>query len=106
LVINLEHCTTRRADNTLSWKDINARFVGPVDAFNPQLYALSGDIRGVGLEVKDAQGKILIPGEAVTVGNVTGDKQQLVFYIRLATDNSATNDGAGSTTLKLNISYD
>ncbi|MBB1200813.1 type 1 fimbrial protein [Enterobacteriaceae bacterium 89] len=106
LTINLEHCTNRRRDNSLMWKNISARFIGQVDQYNPKLFALSGDIKGAGIQVQDGQGNILIPGDLVRVGNVVGENTKLVFYIRLAANNSATNDGAGFTTLKLNISYD
>lgn len=106
LNINLEHCTVKNSTGGVRWKNITATLMGAVDVQDPRLFALTGEAKGIGIQIRDRSGKMILPGEIVTAGDISQREIKLVFLIRLAADSEKMSDGAGSATIKLKINYD
>lgn len=106
LVIKLEHCTVVHDDGETTWKDINVTFLGAPDTADARLFAISGNVSGIGVQVLDTQRNVILPGQTFLERSVAEGEIQLTYYVRLATDSNIINDGVGSATIKLRLSYD
>ncbi|WP_339275243.1 fimbrial protein [Enterobacter asburiae] len=106
LVIKLEHCTVLHVDGKRTWKNINVTFLGEPDEKDAHLFSISGETRGIGVQVLDSQRNAVLPGQTFVERSVAEGDVQLTYYVRLATDSNKINDGVGSATIKLRLSYD
>lgn len=102
--IRLVNCTlTPQAAGKPDWSHFQVTFDGPRTHNN--LFGLSGDARGVGLQITDAQGRIGAPGQPMTDGVLTEGNQQLDYVLRLAGNHETPRPGDYRTTIRFKVAY-
>ncbi|HEY3591111.1 MAG TPA: fimbrial protein [Buttiauxella sp.] len=105
-VIKLVHCTRVRSDGVTEWKNITATFSGDTDRYNNTLFSLTGDVRGVGVQLRDDNSNIIIPGEVVSRNQIPLNIAEMRYSVRLVADSNKIESGVGHSTIRLRLDYD
>ena len=101
--IRLINCSLTRQGGALpDWRYFRATFDGHDER---GLFALTGDARGVALQLADAQGNIARPGVPLPPGQLTAGDQQLDYTLRLVADREVLKAGNLRATLKFRMDY-
>ncbi len=80
-------------------------FVGAPDGANPQLLAVNGDVRGVGVRFTDQQGRAIRVNEVNQAYLLNPGENILVFYAGLESTQKAVRGGDFSAVVNIRVSY-
>ncbi|WP_158784159.1 fimbrial protein [Pantoea sp. BAV 3049] len=101
--IHLKDCVLRRTDTRLpDWNKFAITFDGEADGDN---FAVSGDARGVALQVTDKKGNVARPGEALEAGMLNEGDQELHFALRVVSNNKPLRKGTFWSVVHFRINY-
>ncbi|MGG8041373.1 fimbrial protein [Klebsiella aerogenes] len=102
--IRLINCTlTPLRPNSPDWSKFRITFDGPSTGQN--LFRVSGDARGVGLQIADTAGAVAIPGEAMPAAELLIGNMQLNYTLRLMSNREHLRAGAYRTTIRFKLDY-
>ncbi len=104
--ILLENCSLDRATTDPhaagDWRYFQVTFDGARDGKN---FAVDGDAEGVALQLRDEEGRVAIPGQAMPAGNVQPGAIRLKYTLRLIGNGHDLQAGAYHTTIRYRLDY-
>lgn len=87
------------------WKSVAVTFAGePVDG-HPELFAVSGDARGMALAVSDKQGNSAQPGVAMEDIPLNEEGNALDYRLQVVPTGAVFEEGAWSGTIRFMVAY-
>ncbi|BET81286.1 Fimbrial anchor (Mannose-resistance fimbriae), MrfB protein [Edwardsiella anguillarum] len=102
--IRLEHCDLARDNpNQPDWNTFRVTFDGA--ATHHDLFAVSGEGRGVGLQIADEADNLAIPGVKMPAGNLHPGSNMLYYTMRLVTNHKKLQAGAYRTSIRFKLDY-
>lgn len=97
--VRLENCLLS-ADG----KSLKITFTGPADSNG--LFAISGEAEGVGIQLSQGDGSVIMPGKAVALPDIPQTKNITLNYrLRLIADRKSLKTGAYRSTVNFNLDY-
>ena len=97
--VRLENCLLS-ADG----KSLVITFTGPVDSNG--LFAISGEAEGVGIQLSQGDGSVIMPGKAVALPDIPQTKNITLNYrLRLIADRNSIKTGIYRSTVNFNLDY-
>lgn len=101
--LQLIHCDISRSNSKLSdWKHFKLTFDGKADG---KFFGLNGGAKGVALEIKDEQGNIAVPGEAMASHGIIPGSMRLDYTIRLVSNNKLLTSGTYTSSVRFKMDY-
>lgn len=101
--IHLINCILHRVDPTLpDWQAFRVTFDGTPDG---QLLGVEGDARGVGLQIKDHQGNIALPGVPLPAAELTAGDKVLQYTMNLVPNQQVLRAGEYRSTVRFKMDY-
>ncbi|ENZ7484579.1 fimbrial protein [Klebsiella aerogenes] len=104
--IRLVNCSLQRhSPNNLpvdDWQYFKVTFDG---IRNHGAFGVEGNARGVALQIRDAQGNIANPGQALPAGNIEPGTMQLNYTLRLVGDGENLSAGSYHSTIRYKLDY-
>lgn len=101
--IHLVNCHLAHLDaGATDWRYFQATFDGLNDN---DRFGLSGNARGVALELTDSRGNVARPGEALLPGELNAGGSRLDYTLRLVGDGQVLRAGDFHTTLRFRLDY-
>ncbi|ENG2091550.1 fimbrial protein [Morganella morganii] len=97
--VRLENCLLS-ADG----KSLAITFTGPVDSNG--LFVISGEAEGVGIQLSQGDGSVIMPGKAVALPDIPQTKNITLNYrLRLIADRNSIKTGIYRSTVNFNLDY-
>ncbi|GIZ28118.1 fimbrial protein [Morganella morganii] len=97
--VRLENCLLS-ADG----KSLAITFTGPADSNG--LFAISGEAEGVGIQLSQGDGSVIMPGKAVALPDIPQTKNITLNYrLRLIADRNSMKTGIYRSTVNFNLDY-
>lgn len=101
--IHLINCILHRTDPALpDWQTFRATFDGTPDG---QLLGVEGDARGVGLQIKDHQGNIALPGVPLPAAELSSGNKALQYTMNLVPNQQVLRAGEYRSTVRFKMDY-
>lgn len=104
--IRLVNCSLQRhSPNNLpvdDWQYFKVTFDG---VRNHGAFGVEGNARGVALQIRDAQGNIANPGQALPAGNIEAGTMQLNYTLRLVGNGDNLSAGSYHSTIRYKLDY-
>jgi type 1 fimbria pilin len=102
--IHLENCVLQPlTPGRQPWSNFRVTFDGA--ATDGELFSLRGGVRGIGLEISDAQGNRILPGTTAQTGQLQPGAMRLDYSLRLVGNHQKLRAGAYSTTVRFKLDY-
>ncbi len=101
--IRLVGCRWERySSNKNQWQTFDVTFDGPgVDNF----FTVTGEAKGVQLEIRDEQGIQVIPGKTLPKKSIASGDMSLKYTLQLVTNHQRLQPGSYQTLLRFKIDY-
>lgn len=99
---NITPMTTTASSLQPSYK---ARFTGVADTFNPELIKVTG-ASGIGLRLRDSQGKSVIPGRTGNALLLTPGQNQLTFTLAAERNGAVFTPGSYHSVINFSMIYE
>ncbi len=101
--VELIHCELSRPDPKLpDWRHFQVTFDGDADG---SLFGVSGEAKGVALEITDSRGNKATPGAPLPVGEITPGTMKLDYTMRLVSNNQVLKAGGYTSSLHFKLDY-
>ncbi|OKB66579.1 pilin [Serratia marcescens] len=102
--IRLVDCAlTPMLPNRPDWSHFRVTFDGPTA--HDDLFSVSGQARGVGLQIADIAGAIAVPGKPMPASALQVGSMRLDYTLRLVGDHQTLRAGAYRTTIRFKLDY-
>lgn len=102
--IRLVNCTFEREDpNQPDWKYFRVTFDGEREN---KLFAISGEAKGVGLEIRRQDGEMAVPGQAMSPQDLTQGTRDLIYQLRLVADHHSLRSGLYHSLIRFKLDYE
>lgn len=102
--IRLVDCAlTPMLPNRPDWSHFRVTFDGPTA--HDALFSVSGQARGVGLQIADNAGSIAVPGKPMPANDLQVGSMKLDYTLRLVGDHQTLRAGAYRTTIRFKLDY-
>lgn len=103
LSIELINCVLERpVQNHHGWSHFQVTFDGDADG---ELFGISGDAKGMAIQISDENGHIARPGEALPAANITPGTMNLNYKIRLVANGQAIVPGDYFSAIRFKTDY-
>lgn len=101
--IELINCVLSRAENQLpNWGGFQVIFDGDTDG---ELFEMHGGVKGVGLQIVDAEGNVAHPGNPIAIRELSPGRMLLNFQIRLIGNKHLLRVGKYYSAIRFKMSY-
>lgn len=104
--IKLVNCSLERYSNNNKpvddWQYFSVTFDGKRDA---ESFGVSGNAQGVALQIRDKDGNVAIPGQALPAGEIEPGSMRIDYTLRLIGDGNELQAGAYHTTIRYKLDY-
>ncbi|MHA6679804.1 fimbrial protein [Enterobacter cloacae] len=101
--IELVNCVLERpVPNHPGWRNFQVTFDGDADG---QLFGVSGNAKGIAIQISDEQGHIARPGEALPAGAIMSETMILKYRIKIVPNNKAVVPGDYSSSIRFKMDY-
>lgn len=101
--IHLVDCVLTRFDLTQSdWQLFQITFDGDRDS---NYFGVTGDARGVALMIRDANGAVAIPGDALPIGPILPGESQLRYTLSLVGNQDTLQAGDYRSAIRFRMDY-
>lgn len=101
--VELIHCELSRPDPKLpDWRHFQVTFDGDADG---SLFGVSGEAKGVALEITDSHGNKAAPGEPLPLGEITHGSMKLDYTMKLISNNQALKAGGYTSAVRFKLDY-
>lgn len=101
--VQLIHCELSRPNSRFSdWRHFQVTFDGDADG---EHFGVSGDAKGVALEIKDSHGNIAMPGEAMPLEGITPGNLRLNYTMRLVSNKKTLKSGSYASSIRFKMNY-
>ncbi|CAI1945085.1 MULTISPECIES: fimbrial protein [Serratia] len=101
--VELINCTlTRQGQNLPDWSYFQVTFDGDADG---ELFGVSGDAKGVALEITDSHGNKAEPGEPLPIGYLTAGTMKLDYTIKLVSNSQVLKSGGYNSAVRFKLDY-
>lgn len=102
--IRLSNCTLTPQDTYRpAWSVLEMTFDGATTDNN--LFSVSGDAKGVGLQIKDSNGVIALPGHPLPTNEIHPGSLKLNYSLRLIGNRDALKPGSYHTIIRFKVDY-
>jgi type 1 fimbria pilin len=101
--VELINCELSRADEKLpDWRHFQVTFDGDADG---SLFGVSGEAKGVALEITDNSGNKASPGKALPLGGITPGSMKLDYRMKLVSNSQSLKSGAYTSAVRFKLDY-
>ncbi|MGQ8776651.1 fimbrial protein [Serratia sp. NA_112.1] len=101
--VDLINCALTRPDPTLpDWRYFQVTFDGDADG---ALFGVSGEAKGIALEITDSHGNKAEPGEPLPIGGLTPGTMKLDYTMRLVSNSQVLKSGAYTSAVRFKLDY-
>ncbi|RTP97277.1 type 1 fimbrial protein [Enterobacter sp. WCHEn045836] len=103
LSIELINCALERpVPNHPGWRNFQVTFDGDADG---QLFGISGDAKGIAIQISDEEGHIARPGEALPAGKIAPENMLLKYTIKIVSNNKVIVPGDYFSSIRFKMEY-
>jgi len=85
------------------WSSFRVTFDGSVT--DQDLFSVTGDASGVGLQITDVSGNVAIPGQAMAIGLIEPGNMSLDYILRLMPDHHTLRPGTYRSVIRFKMDY-
>lgn len=85
-----------------AWQTFSVTFDGPASG---DWFAVSGEARGVAMQLQDVDGKTIYPGKSTEKQNITPRNKVLHYGLRLVSDKKPLRPGEYQSALRFKLDY-
>jgi type 1 fimbria pilin len=104
--IRLVNCNLSRAQTSAAmlpdWQYFRVTFDGIHDG---KSFGVTGEARGIALQIRDARDVVAIPGEPMPASNITPDDMTMDYTLRLVGNGKDMQAGDYRTTIRYKLDY-
>ncbi|MBU5412431.1 fimbrial protein [Serratia ureilytica] len=101
--VELINCELSRLDQKLpDWRHFQVTFDGDADG---TLFGISGDAKGVALEITDSRGNKAAPGAPLPLGEITPGAMKLDYTMKLVSNSQALKPGGYTSAVRFKLDY-
>ena len=104
MIIHLVNCKLEK-DKGGNWNNVSITFDGDTDSHHPDMFAMRGEGRGIGVKIKDAYGNVAVPGKVMPSLPLLEENNNLDFTIHLKRNNESQKAGSLSSYIRFMVSY-
>lgn len=102
--IKLLNCTSESSlKNHNDWTRYSITFDGKTSGDN--LFDITGDAAGIGLQLTDSAGNIAVPGKSMPENSLTPDSMSLDYNLRLVANQQRVQAGTYQSTIRFKMDY-
>ncbi|CAI1221114.1 TPA: fimbrial protein [Serratia fonticola] len=102
--IRLVNCSLEKQQgNRPDWQYFRITFDGPHER---GLFKVSGQAKGVGLEIRDQDNKLSVPGSAMSPQQLTAGTHDLIYRLRLIANQQPLAAGKYNSQLAFKLDYE
>ncbi|TQI78373.1 type 1 fimbria pilin [Serratia fonticola] len=104
MIIHLVNCNLEKNKGG-SWNNVSITFDGDTDSHRPDMFAMRGKGRGIGVEITDANGNVAVPGKVMPSLPLQEENTNLDFTIHLKRNNDTLKAGSLSSYIRFMVAY-
>lgn len=102
--VRLVNCRLEKADGSF-WRGVNMTFAGEPVTGRSDLFAISGEARGVGLMLTDAQGTQAQPGKPLPEVALAESRNTLDYRLSLVRDGAPIEEGDWAGVIRFMVDW-
>lgn len=101
--IELEHCVLEKSNSQIAdWQYFSVTFDG---SEIHGLFAVLGNVSGVGLKITDSLGNVATPGRPLPTNRIVTDNLKLHFNLQLVKNSLKLTSGEFNTSIRFKLDY-